>query len=223
MQTNCQKGVKKKCSMKCFPGHSRFLVGKSSDATPKFGGLHGVSQSITLTEGCSPQCFPSPSHAQEYFPQWFSGPFRDGRVFSTVFPKSFPCTTLWPIVFPMSFLCWTGVPQSVSHVPPMSKSMCHVLSQVLHTVLTKLCTCQSCAHAKASLLQSGSSVIIPYVYRHCLVAAAVVSVVAVQKDQPALPSTRPRRYPIPKGKASSSSSSSHMRSATSNSRSHPAF
>ena len=40
----------KKCSNKFFQGHSRSLVGRSRDATPEYGWLHGVSHTI-LTEG----------------------------------------------------------------------------------------------------------------------------------------------------------------------------
>ena len=122
---NCKNGSKsfgnvqtivKQVYPECFPGTSRILVSNSCDAAPKYGWHHGVSYSITLTEGLSPWCFPSPSHAQEYCPwcfpslsraqeycPWcFPSLSRVGRVFLTVFPVSSQCQRVFPTVIPIS-------------------------------------------------------------------------------------------------------------------------
>ena len=66
------------------------------------------------------------------FPQFFSC----ARVLPIAFPKFSPCTRVLPIVFPKSFPCRTGVLRRTSFTP----------------------CCPSCAHAKASFPQTGSSV-----------------------------------------------------------------
>ena len=124
---NCKKKsqqgqqMKKKGSnshrKRCFLEHSRFLVGKSSDAAPKHGLLiWGVSHITTHR-----------------------------RVIPTMFPKFFSCARVLPVAFPKSLSCRTSVLRIVSHVLHISKGIFHVffahLSQ--RVVLTKLCTCQS--------------------------------------------------------------------------------